>query len=85
MASIDEEIGVVSEALKTFLGRIQDVAEKIHSMEETNKDVKRLQQKIRSAASQQQIEKDKERLDELQESHLAAGEELKVFWIDVRQ
>ena len=79
MASIDEEIGVVSEALKTFLGRIQDVAEKIHSMEETNKDVKRLQQKIRSAASQQQIEKDKERLDELQESHLAAGEELKVF------
>ena len=79
MAKIDEERGDVSEALKTFLGRMQDVGEKIHLMEETNKDVNRLQQKIRSAASQQQIEKDKERLDELQESHLAAGEELKSF------
>ena len=77
MASIDEERGAVSEDLKTFLGRMQDVAEKIHLMEETNKDVNRLQQKIRSAASQQHIEKDKERLDELQESHLAAGQELK--------
>ena len=79
MASIDEEKGDVSEALKTFLGRMQDVAETIHLMEETNKDVSRLQQKIRSAASQQHIEKDKERVDELQESHLTAGEELKTF------
>jgi len=77
MASIDEERGAVSEDLKTFLGRMQDVAEKIHLMGETNKDANRLQQKIRSAASQQHIEKDKERLDDLQESHLAAGEELK--------
>ena len=76
-ARLDEERGAVSEDLKTFLGRMQDVAEKIHLMEETNKDVNRLQQKIRSAASQQHIEKDKERLDELQESHLAAGQELK--------
>ena len=77
MASIDEERGAVSEDLKTFLGRMQDVAEKIHLMGETNKDANRLQQKIRSAASQQHIEKEKERLDELQESHLAAGQELK--------
>ena len=82
MASIDEERGAVSEALKTFLGLMQDVSEKIHSMEETNKNVNRLQQKIRSAASKKQIEKDKERLDELQESHLSEGEELKNFLKD---
>ena len=77
MAEENEENRGKSESLRKFTDSMHDIEENIHLMEEKNKDIARMQQKVKCGANQQQTDKDKKTLNEMRESHVAAGKELK--------
>ena len=76
MNHLNQENQNMSEALAKFSERMQDVIENINSIEEKNKEIQRLQQRVKCGANQKQNSKDKITLNQLRELHLKAGNEV---------
>ena len=77
MNGISKEGLSMSESLKNFMEVVQDVEDTVNFMEEKNKEIDRLQQRLKFGVNQQQNTKDKITLNQLRESHVKLGNEIK--------